>query len=98
MRLRDGRVLIGLAKERLDAARLDQRVRAHAVERVREVAPDDPLLHHPEVADVEVEVVAARGAADDNAAEARAEEDRGGEALLAAVLEDEVRAAALAED
>src|SRR5690349_23444788 len=46
-----------------DLARLDQLVRAVALPGVGEVRPDDALLAHPQVADVEIERVAGGRAA-----------------------------------
>src|SRR3954452_11237846 len=48
-----------------DLARLDQLVRAVAFPGVGEVRADDPLLAHPQVADVEIQGEAGRGTADD---------------------------------
>src|SRR6266542_3496327 len=53
-------------EHRLDLALGDQLVRALALVGVGEVAPEDRLLAHPEVADVEVEQEPRRGAADDH--------------------------------
>src|SRR3954471_25082106 len=52
-----------------DLPRLDQLVRAMAFPGVGEVRAEDPLLAHPQVADVEVERVAGGRAADHDAAE-----------------------------
>src|SRR4051812_27862403 len=73
---------------------LDQLVRAVAFPGVGEVRADDPLLAHPQVADVEVERVAGGGAADDHRAERLDDQHRGGERGPADVLEDDVRLAA----
>src|SRR5690606_20647894 len=64
---------------------------------VGEMAADDLLLPHPEVADVEVELVARGGPADHDLAEAAGKEDRGGESLAAHVLEDDVGVAPAGE-
>src|SRR5207253_2159283 len=69
---------------------LDQAVGAVALVRVREVRADDLLLAHPQVAHVEVEVVARRPSADDDLAERLHNEDRGRERGHADVLEDDV--------
>jgi hypothetical protein len=60
------------------------------------VRPDDLLLAHPQVPDVEVEVVARGAGADHDLAERPHAEHRGRECRLADVLEDDVRR--LAED
>ena len=60
------------------------------------MAADDALLAHPQVAHVEVEVEAGRGAADDDLAERLDGEDAGRERGHADVLEDDV--GLLAED
>src|SRR3954451_24355272 len=73
---------------------LDQLVRAVAFPGVGEVRADDPLLAHPQVADVEVERVAGGGAADDHRAERLDDQHRGGERGPADWLEDDVRLAA----
>src|SRR3954452_823430 len=73
-----------------DHAVLDQPVRAHALVCIREVRADDLLLAHPEVAHVEVEVVARRAGADDHLAERLDGEHGGGEGGHAYVLEDDV--------
>src|SRR5262245_33254136 len=52
-----------------DLPRLDQLVRAVALPGVREMRADDLLLAHPQVADVEIERVAGRRAADHDRAE-----------------------------
>src|SRR3954454_7068531 len=62
-----------------------------ALPRVGEVRADDLLLAHPQVADVEVEVVARRRAADDDLAERLDAEHARGERRPADVLEDDVR-------
>src|SRR3954451_236476 len=77
-----------------DLALLDQLVRAVALPRVREVRADDPLLAHPQVADVEVERVAGRRAADDDGAERLDGEHRGREGGPPDMLEDDVGLAA----
>src|SRR3954453_4205655 len=75
-------------------ALLDQLVRAVALPRVREVRADDPLLAHPQVADVEVERVAGRRAADHDGPERLHDEHGRREGRAADVLEDDVRFAA----
>ena len=55
---------------------------------------DDLLLPHPEVADVEVEVVAGGGGADHHLAERLHDEDRRREGRLSDVLEHDVRVVA----
>src|SRR4051794_29222893 len=77
-----------------DLALLDQLVRAVALPGVREVRADDALLAHPQVADVEVERVAGRGAADDDGPERLDHQHGGGEGRTADMLEDDVRLAA----
>src|SRR3954470_22532966 len=77
-----------------DLARLDQLVRAMAFPGVGEVRADDPLLAHPQVADVEVERVAGRRAADHDGAERLDHEHARRERGPSDVLEDDVRLAA----
>src|SRR4051812_36896796 len=77
-----------------DLPRLDQLVRAVAFPGVREVRSDDALLAHPEVADVEVQRVARRRAADHDRAERLDHEDARGERGAADVLEHDVGLAA----
>src|SRR3954464_14479539 len=77
-----------------DLSGLDQLVRAVAFPRVREVAADDPLLAHPQVADVEIERVARRRAADHDRAERLDHEHARRERGPADVLEHDVRLAA----
>src|SRR3954449_12096934 len=62
-----------------DLPGLDQLVRPVALPGVREVRADDPLLAHPQVADVEVERVAGRGPADHDRAERLHHQHRRGE-------------------
>src|SRR3954464_13851294 len=77
-----------------DLAGLDQLVRAVAFPRVGEVRADDALLAHPQVADVEVERVARRRAADHDRAERLDDEDARRERRAADVLEHDVGLAA----
>src|SRR4051812_37723554 len=77
-----------------DLPGLDQLIRAMAFPGVGEVRADDPLLAHPQVADVEVERVAGRRAADHDRAERLDDEDGGGECGAPDVLEDDVGLAA----
>src|ERR1700749_3863441 len=74
-----------------DLPRLDQLVRAVALPGVREVAADDPLLAHPQVADVEIQRVTGGRAADHDGAERLHDEHAGRERGPADVLEDDVR-------
>src|SRR3954465_15519100 len=74
-----------------DLAGLDQLVRAVALPGVGEVRADDPLLAHPQVADVKVERVAGGRAADHDGAERLDDEHGGGEGGAPDVLEDDVR-------
>src|SRR5215213_2733784 len=78
-------------EHRLDLALRHQLVGPHALVGVCEVRPDDLLLAHPQVADVEVERVARGRAADHHLSERLDDEDRGRERRLADVLEDDVR-------
>ena len=55
------------------------------------------LLTHPQVAEVDGGVVPGGAGADHHHAAVVAHEDRGGDGLLAGVLEDDARVAALAE-
>src|SRR6185436_13022455 len=80
----------GLPQHGTDLAGFDQLVRPRRLVGVREVAPDDLLLAHPEVADVEVELVARGRPADDDLAERLDREDRRGEGRAADVLEHDV--------
>src|SRR3954454_757472 len=77
-----------------DLPGLDQLVRPVALPGVGEVRSDDPLLAHPQVADVEVQRVAGGGAADDHGAERLDRQHRGRERGPADVLEHDVRLAA----
>src|SRR3954467_3882865 len=77
-----------------DLAGLDQLVRPVALPGVGEGGADDPLLAHPQVADVEVQRVAGRGAADDHGAERLDRQHGGGERGPPDVLEHDVRLAA----
>src|SRR5215203_4875144 len=81
-------------EHRADEPRVDEPVGLVALPRVGEVGPHDLLLAHPQVADVEVEVVAARSPAYDDLAERLDREDRRRERRLAHVLEDDVGAVA----
>src|SRR4051812_45115740 len=76
-----------------DLPRLDQLVRAVAFPRVGEVRADDALLAHPQVADVEIERVAGRRAADHERPERLDHEHRRGKRGAADVLEHDVRLA-----
>src|ERR671936_389698 len=80
----------GTPEHRPDEALLDERVGLVALPRVGEVRAEDLLLAHPQVAHVEVEVVARRGAADDDLAERLDGQHRRREGRLADVLEDDV--------
>src|SRR4051812_43595174 len=73
-----------------DLVGLDQLVGLVALIGVGEVRPDDLLLAHPQVAHVEVQLVAGRAGADHDLAERLDREHRGGEGRLADVLEDDV--------
>src|SRR6185436_3452893 len=77
-----------------DLPRLDQLVRAVAFPGVGEVRADDPLLAHPQVADVEIERVAGGRAADDDRPERLGDQHAGGERGAPDMLEDDVRKAA----
>src|SRR3954466_2897433 len=77
-------------QHRADLTTLDQLVGLVALVRVGEMRPDDLLLAHPEVADVEVEVVARGAGADHDLAERLDGEDRRRERGLADVLEHDV--------
>src|SRR4051795_264488 len=77
-----------------DLPGLDQLVRPVALPGVGEVRADDPLLAHPQVADVEVEHVARGGAADHHGAERLHREDRGRERGPPDMLEHDVGLAA----
>src|SRR3954447_6852331 len=77
-----------------DLPRLDQLVRAVAFPGVGEVRADDALLAHPQVADVEVERVSRRRAADHDRAERLDGQHGRGEGGPADVLEHDVRLAA----
>ncbi len=79
-----------LGQHRLDLALGDQPVGALALIGVGEVAADDRLLAHPQVAHVEVELEPGRGAADHDLAEGLAHEHAGGEGGRADVLEHDV--------
>ena len=90
VRLRDAVEAHRLPEHRPDLALGHQLVGAHALVRVGEVRAEDLLLAHPQVADVEVEVVAGGGAADHDLAERLHDQHRGREGRLADVLEDDV--------
>ena len=77
-------------EHRADEPRVDEPVGLVALPRVGEVRADDLLLAHPEVADVEVELVAARRPADDDLPERLDRVDRGRERGATDVLEDDV--------
>src|SRR3954470_24432561 len=77
-----------------DLARLDQLVRAVALPGVGEMRADDPLLAHPQVADVEIQRVAGSRAADHDRPERLGDEHAGRKGGAADVLEDDVRLAA----
>src|SRR3954451_1068660 len=77
-----------------DLPGLDQLVRAVAFPGVGEVRADDALLAHPQVADVEIERVAGRRAADHDGAERLDDEHGGGKGRAPDVLEDDVGLAA----
>src|SRR3954453_15917530 len=77
-----------------DLPGLDQLVRAVAFPGVREVRADDPLLAHPQVADVEIQRVAGGRAADHDGPERLHDEHGLRERRAADVLEDDVRLAA----
>src|SRR6476661_3024174 len=79
-----------LPQHRADVPVLDEPVGQVALPRVGEVRAEDLLLAHPQVADVEVEVVARRRAADDDLAERLDRVDGRREGGLADVLEDDV--------
>ena len=79
-----------LPQHRPDLALGHQLVGAHALVGVGEVGADDLLLAHPQVAHVEVQRVAGRGAADDDLAEGLDHEDRGGKSRFSHMLEDDV--------
>jgi hypothetical protein len=64
---------------------------------VGEVRALQPLLPHPQVAQVDRGVVAGRAGADHDHAAGVADEDRGGDGGLAGVLEHDVRGALLAQ-
>jgi len=86
-----------LVEHRLDAAVDDELVGPVGLERVGEVRADDLLLPHPQVADVELELVAGGGAADDDLAELLGHQDRGREGLGPDVLEHDVGIVATGE-
>src|SRR3954453_13210625 len=77
-----------------DLPRLDQLVRAVALPGVGEVRADDALLAHPQVADVEIESVPGRPAADPNGPERLDHEHGRRERGAPDVLEHDVRLAA----
>ena len=79
-----------LREDRPHLALGHQLVRLHALVGVGEVGADDLLLAHPQVADVEVELEARGGAADDDFAERLDDVDRGREGGPPDVLEDDV--------
>src|SRR5271165_368070 len=70
---------------------LDQLVCLGRLPRVREVRADDLLLSHPQVADVEIELITGRRAADHNLPERPHDQHRGRERGFADVLEHYVR-------
>src|SRR5262249_43389046 len=73
-------------EHRADLALVDELVGLVALVRVGEVRADDLLLPHPQVADIEVEVVARCAGADHDLAERLDGQDRGRERGLADVL------------
>src|SRR3954452_5783773 len=77
-----------------DLSRLDQLVRAVALPGIGEVRAEDRLLGHHKVAEVEVERMSGRRAADDHRAERLDHEHARRERGAADVLEDDVRLAA----
>src|SRR4051794_40864013 len=77
-----------------DLPRLDQLIRAVTLPGVGEVGADDPLLAHPQVADVEIQRVAGSRAADHDRPERLGDEHAGRKGGTADVLEDDVRVAA----
>ena len=77
-------------QQRLDAALVDQPVGGVRLGVVGEVAGDQPLQLHPEVAVVELDHVARRRRARDDGAAALAGEDRRAHRLAAGVLEHDV--------
>src|SRR3954453_19690203 len=77
-----------------DLARLDQLVRAMAFPGVGEVRAEDPLLAHPQVADVEIQRVARRRASDHDGPQRLHDEHGRREGRAADVLEDDVGLAA----
>ena len=77
-------------QQRLDAALVDQPVGGVGLGVVGEVAGDQPLQLHPEVAVVELDHVARRRRARDDGAAALAGEDRRAHRLAAGVLEHDV--------
>ena len=99
MRLRDLVEVEETRHDRLHLALDHETVRATGRVGIREVRADDLLLSHPQVAHVEVEVVACgRRTADDDTAVLRSEEDACRESGFANVLEDHVRAFLLTEN
>ncbi len=82
---------VGLRQRRVDPAERDQPVGLPRLLVVGEVAADDPLEVHPEVAVVVLVQEAARGGAGDDGAAALGDVDAGAERLPAGVLEDDVR-------
>src|SRR3954466_9496471 len=77
-----------------DLPRLDQLVRAMAFPGVGEVRADDPLLAHPQVADVEIQRVAGSRAANHDRAERLHDQHGRREGGASDVLEDDVGLAA----
>src|SRR3954466_4562643 len=77
-------------QHRADLTTLDQLVGLVALVRVGEMRPDDLLLAHPQIADVEVEVVARGAGADHDLAERLDHEHRCREGGLADGLEHDV--------
>src|SRR3954453_4207383 len=73
-----------------DLSRLDQLVRAMAFPGVGEVGAHDPLLAHPQVADVEIQRVAGSRAADHDRAERLHDQHGRREGGASDVLEDDV--------
>src|SRR5215211_9227183 len=90
MRLGDPVEAHRLPEDGPDLALGHELIRAGALISVGEVRAEDLLLLHPQVADVEVEVVARGRAADDDLAERLDGEHRGWEGRLPDVLEDDV--------
>src|SRR5438874_6278996 len=92
-----------LERVRLAQTRVDLSIDDHLVERprlliVREMRALQPLLPHPEVAQVDGRVEAAGPRADHDHSARVAPEDRRGDRVLARVLEHDAWAPALAQD